>query len=205
MIYEYKGAEVNALRNGGATWPAIDQQLWGDRAAKERDGKLRFHGMISYAQCKKYKKSIGQEDNVESEPDEIKTVRKNVEFALRDNPKLIPALLKIGLRKDSIEYRVPDFGRVDIACSERSTSAFTSVELKIDEAGAEEAAQVCKYLSFQERIKGDGAAGRVVIIAPSFGITFWCVARRFPEIEAYTYAENDAEIVLTHVTSQSER
>jgi hypothetical protein len=117
--------------------------------------------------------------------------RQYSEFAtLRDNPELEKALLLHGIRKDSTEYSVPVFGRIDIAGSETTTGEFTTVELKVVEAGGKEAAQVCKYRAFQERMKGLGKSGRVVLIAPSFNITFWVVAARFPEIQAFSYIQD---------------
>ena len=121
--------------------------------------------------------------------------RQYSEFALRDNPELEKALLRIGIRKVSTEYSVPDFGRIVIAGSEVATGEFTSVELKVVEAGSKEAAQACKYLAFQERMKGTGKSGRVVLIAPSFNITFWSVAERFPEIQAFSYTQDATEAI----------
>ena len=133
---------------------------------------------------------------------EVQKVRKADEFSLRDCDGLAAALLGIGLRKDGTEYSVPDYGRIDVACSEISNGEFTSVELKVVDAGNKEASQACKYLAFQERIKGYGKAGRVVIIAPLFDITFWCVAKRFPEIQAYSYVKNeDGTVTLTQEKS----
>src|SRR5208282_6432099 len=106
-------------------------------------------------------------------------------------------LLKIGLQKDGIEFRVSVYGRIDVPCSELSTGEFTGVELKVVDAGFEEAAQAAKYVAFQERVKGKGTAGRVIVIAPSFNVTFWCVANRFPEIQAYSYVKmEDGTVVL---------
>ena len=119
--------------------------------------------------------------------------RQYSEFALRDNPELEKALLRIGIRKVSTEYS--DFGRIVIAGSEVATGEFTSVELKVVEAGSKEAAQACKYLAFQERMKGTGKSGRVVLIAPSFNITFWAVAKRFPEIQAFSYTQDATEAI----------
>ncbi len=134
------------------------------------------------------------QDDVESVI-EIEEVRQYSEFALRDNPELEKALLRIGIRKVSTEYSVPDFGRIDIAGSEVATGEFTSVELKVVEAGSKEAAQACKYRAFQERMKGTGKSGRVVLIAPSFNITFWAVAARFPEIQAFSYTQDATEAI----------
>ena len=110
------------------------------------------------------------------------------EFDLRDNPELEKALLRIGIRKVSTEYS--DFGRIVIAGSEVATGEFTSVALEVVEAGSEEAAQAVQILRLQERIKGTGKSGRVVLLAPSFNITFWSVAARFPEIQAFSYTQD---------------
>lgn len=179
-----------------------------EKAIKYGDGPNRvFSALLGGALCHIYGNRVDRPTTDAAQADvesviEIEEVRQYSEFALRDNPELEKALLRIGIRKVSTEYSVPDFGRIDIAGSEVATGEFTSVELKVVEAGSKEAAQACKYRAFQERMKGTGKSGRVVLIAQSFNTTFWAVAARFPEIQAFSYTQDATEaIALTRESS----
>jgi hypothetical protein len=156
----------------------------------------------------KYRASaaIMPDDEDANEVDEKNPLEYELECELQTDPQLDEALLGEGLLVQSREYAVPVYGRIDKACQETTTGEFTSVELKIGEADDRDAAQACRYLRWQETVKGWNKAGRVLIIAPGFSPKFWSVARRFPEIQAFVYLKGDGnnKLTLTRVLPSTE-